>query len=111
MISLVDFDTAKAHVRLDHDVDDDVLQIYLNAASRAVMRYMKVTEDEYIDSSGELEIDSNGDTLVPADVQQAVLLLTSIFFSDRSGTANWPDGYLPPAVKSLLTPLRDPTLA
>jgi hypothetical protein len=111
MIPLVDVDTAKAQVRLDHDVDDEILEFHLIAASRAVLRYIKVAEDQYIDSSGEIIVDSNGVSAVPEDVQMAVLVLTSMFFNDRTGSATWPDGYLPPPVKALLIGLRDPSMA
>lgn len=36
-IDLVDFDTAKVHLAVDHDFDDALIQIYLTAASAIIL--------------------------------------------------------------------------
>lgn len=113
-IALISLAAAKEHIRIDEDADEDTdLQLKINAASQAVINYLKdrATVVLSLDSSGEPEQDSSGEpTGIPANVQMAVLLLTGIFYRDRDGQemSKWAPGYLPPPVTALLYPNRDP---
>jgi hypothetical protein len=113
MVMLVTLDQAKEHVRLDHDASDDDLQLKIKAASRAVLRYLQVEASVYTDESGDPTLDSNGDSVVPEDVQGATLLLTGMLFKDRDGkdAAIWERGYLPAPVTAMLARLYSPSLA
>lgn len=110
---LVTLDEAKTHVRLDHDAEDDDLTLKIEAASGAVLRYLKLRPEDVVDSADELVVDSSGATVLPAEARAAVLLLTGMLFTHRTADdpASWPDGYLPLAVKNLLLPSRIPTFA
>jgi hypothetical protein len=113
---LVDLETAKSQLNMDHDLSDELIELQIAAASGAVLNYLKQSEDLYVDSSGDLIIDSNGESAVPAVVKQAVLFLVGSFFVQRTGETGvinpqWSAGYLPAPVTALLYPLRDPTLA
>src|SRR3546814_5005595 len=73
MTMLVSLEAAKAHLRVDHDEDDNDIALKLQAASAAVLRYLK-TEGiaDFVDSSGTLPEDSSGIVeAVPADVRAA----------------------------------------
>lgn len=106
MVMLVDLDQTKERLRFDHDLEDDTLTLLIEGASGAVMNYLNLAHTFYDDSFG-----SPAD--VPAEVQNAVLLLTGILSRDRSGVEmkDWEQGYLPRPVTALLYPLRDPALA
>lgn len=106
MTKLVTLDELKARIRMDHDVEDDTLELLIEGASAAVLNYLKLEHDHYDDSSGEA-VD------VPAEVKNATLLLCGILSKDRDGTAmkDWEPGDLPAPVRALLYPLRDPALA
>ena len=115
--SLVTLTQAKEHLRVIGTEDDDKVTLCLRSASSAVLNYLGDGADTFLDSSGwvDPEPDSSGVSIVPAEVQQATLIMTAVFFAARGedggqGSAFTP-GYLPPYVTALLYPLRDPALA
>jgi hypothetical protein len=103
---LVTLSQAKAHLRVDHDVEDADITLKAEGASAAVMSYLKTTALDYFDSSGEIDLAS-----VPAQVKLATLALVQIMFDRDVSGDTWKPGYLPPAVMNMLYPLRDPALA
>jgi hypothetical protein len=106
---LITLDYAKAHVRLDHDVDDVDLMGKISAASVMLIAYLKTGSLEFLDENGDL---LPGET-VPADVQSACAVLVGILFKDRDGEMreSWPQGYLPFAVTAQIYMRRDPACA
>jgi hypothetical protein len=109
MVMLVELDQVKARLRFDHDAEDEDIELAINAASAAVLNYLRIVPDAaYVDSFG---------VLVPADippeVQTAVMHLVGIWKRDPSGTEmeKWQQGYLPAPITAILYPLRDPALA
>ena len=86
--------TAKNHIRVEHDDEDDLIQHYIDAALAWVVRY---TGENYLDTIIELE--------------QAQLLLISHWYENREavvvGSAS---SELPMAVEALAGPYRLPTL-
>lgn len=106
MTMLVDLDLAKLRLRIDQDVEDDSVTLAIEGASGAVLNYLKVDQDTYTDSNGDV-VD------VPPEVQNATLCLAGILLRDPSGTEmkDWEMGYLPRPVMALLYPLRDPALS
>jgi hypothetical protein len=104
---------AKAQIGLDHDLDDAMVEEMIEAASGAVINYLKGDADRYLDSSGNLGTDTSiTDPPDFAPVKRAAIKLTEIFYNDRNGgpAATWPHGYLPPIITSILYPLRKPAL-
>src|SRR3546814_1962271 len=86
---LVSLEAANAHLRVDHDEDDNDIALKLQAASAAVLRYLK-TEGiaDFVDSSGTLPEDSSGIVeAVPADVRAATLLMLGYLYKDRDNDA------------------------
>lgn len=121
----VTLEQAKRQLEMDHDDSDSLITGYVNAASKAVKNYLKSAspfeierdahDNPVTDSSGDpiYVIDSQGDMVVAAEVQQATLLLVGYFYKDRDNNADgaYEKGYLPKPVTALLYPLRTPTLS
>lgn len=116
---------AKQHLNMDHDQDDTLIEVYVQAASGAVKNYLKSAspyeverdsnDDPILDSSGDpiYVVDSSGDKLVSYPVQAAVLLMVGFLYKDRDENPDqaFQAGYLPKPVTALLYPLRKPALA
>lgn len=132
MVMLVTLQQASDHLRRDTDDDDNDLTIKINAASNAVLNYLKdrmlayqyeVDEhgDPVLDSDDEITYleDSDGDFIPREEVQQAVLIMLGVMYNDRDGV-NYTDGdsrtarlgnmSLPRTVHWLLDPIRTPTM-
>ena len=105
MVMLVSYEQACDHLRIDTEADKPDVMLKIEAASEAVLNYLK-HPDDYFDSADEI-IDDN----IPSVVKKAVLYLTGVLYNDRDANGDWTDDTLPRAVIALLTPLRDPTLA
>lgn len=117
---LVSLDAARQHCRVDEEdssgtsPNDPMLTRYIAAASAAVMRYLG--DSNVLNSGGEFDEDSSG-PLVPADIQQATLLLVGEFFNSREAQqegamdSQFGYGYLPRPVVALLYPYRAPVIA
>jgi len=116
---------AKQHLNMDHNEDDNLIEVYIQAASGAVKNYLKSSspyeverdsnDDPILDSSGDpiYVVDSSDDKLVSYPVQAAVLLMVGFLYKDRDENPDqaFSAGYLPKPVTALLYPLRDPALA
>lgn len=95
---------AKAQVYAAHDADDGLLLGYLEAASEAVLTYLKIEE---------------ADLPVSATfaARQATLILVAEWYKNREADqqghvdAQYGYGYLPQPVIALLYPHRDPAVA
>lgn len=121
----VTLERGKQHLNMDHDQDDALIELYINAASKAVKNYLKSAspyeverdsnDDPILDSSGDpvYVVDSSGDKVVMYEVQAATLLQVGFFYRDRDENANeaYDMGYLPKPVMALLYPLRTPALS
>lgn len=121
----VTLESAKAHLNMDHDEDDNLIGLYITAASRAVKNYLKSGSpfkietdsdgNDVLDSSGDpvYERDSSGAKIIAEEVQAATLLLIGHLYKDRDENPDgaFEAGYLPKPVTALLYPLRDPALA
>ena len=111
---LVSLAQGKNHLRVDNDDEDNDLTLKIHAASAAVLNYLKSGANKFLDSNGEVEIDSNDDPVgVPYEVSAATLLMLGFLYKDRDENADgaFEPGYLPRPVTALLYPLRQPALA
>lgn len=127
MMQFVTLAQAKRHLYLPEDEthDDALITALIAAASAAVRAYLKsalpwqpVLDSNLlpeVDSNGATvyEVDSNGDKVVRAEVEQSTLILIGYFYKNRDDNpdAAFDRGYLPAPVTALLYPLRTPTLA
>jgi len=111
ILEYVTLEEAKKHLAMDHDEDDSLIQIYINAASNAVQNYMT-------GSTGiELHPEHPDVMPVPPVVKQAVLLLIGDFYKNRESKTDDPVigveygfGHLPRTVIALLYAYRTPVL-
>lgn len=98
---MITIDELKAQARIDTDAEDDLLQVYVTAATASVEKYI---------------------TDVPSDVPAATLkhvtlLLASMMYRERDASNEYavPErfgyGYLPIGVVSMLYPYRKPSMA
>jgi len=125
---LITLAQAKAHIRVDHDVEDVQIGEFIEAASAAIVNYLKNGADTFLNTLGlpeEIYDDSSPpevvDYVVPPEVKAATKILVGELFRNREakqdgeigGQLGIPHGYgfLPRAVVMLLFPLRDPALA
>lgn len=120
-MKLITLAQGKAHVRVDHDEEDGQIEEFIEAASAAVISYLKSGADDFLDSSGMpvevLSDDSPAEVVsyvAPDAVKAAVKILVGALWRNRDSVQpasdGWERGYLPLAVVSLLYPLRDPAL-
>lgn len=113
---LVTLEQAKDHVNVmrEDTTRDDILTLYVQAASGAVMSYLKSGVDIFLDSNGDLEYDTNDNVVgMPWQVSAAVLFMVGYLFKNRDENPDqaFQQGYLPAPVTALLYPLRDPAIA
>lgn len=111
---LVSLDAAKSHLRVDNSDEDNDITLKIHAASGAVLNYLKSGANKFLDSNGDVEIDSANDPVgVPYEVEAATLLMLGYLYKDRDENADgaYAQGYLPKPVTALLYPLRDPAFA
>ena len=96
-MNLVSIEEAKAHLYVYHDADDSLIQIYIEAASGSINKYLDGADF----TAG-----------VPAELKQAALLLVGEFYKNREAhqdgeiESGFGYGYLPRPVVALLYPYR-----
>jgi len=64
----------KANLILDHSADDDLLEMYITAATRYAESYQHHPENHYVEA------------VMPATTQQAIIMLSSHFYESRDGS-------------------------
>src|SRR5262245_20922833 len=102
-MSLVTFDVAKRHLKVDHNDDDTEIEDILNRASGSLLDYLKKPSDYWQDTAG-------APAGVPEAIRAGVLLMIGAMYENREGDVRDPDP-LSQAVKDLVHRHRDPALA
>lgn len=118
-MKLVTLAQANLHLRRDSGDDDSDVLLKIEAASASVLEYLGAFADSFLDSAGEVLVDSAGDPLgIPSRVQSATLLTVGWLYRERDGSqefavpTQWGYGYgLPQGATALLYSLRKPTVA
>lgn len=115
MRMLVTLEQARQHLRrdLDNTGPDPDLTAKIVGASEAVLAYLKSQADRFLDSSGNVFVDSAEVPIVPGAVVSATLLMVGYLDVNRGSDDEgaFERGELPRPVTALLYPLRDPALA
>lgn len=102
---LVTLQQARDHLQATHQTDDADLTLKIEAASSAVVTYLKVADETAIPAAAQVV------------AQQATLLLLGEFYINREGeqggaiSDSFGYGYLPRPVVALLYPHRDPAFS
>lgn len=102
-MSLITFEEAKEHLNVDHNEDDNKIEILVYQASSIVLDYIGVDEDEWQDTAGM-------PAGVPKNVEAATFLVLGALYENRDGSDNAPQP-LSQAVKDLLHRKRIPPIA
>lgn len=119
MVALVSVQQAMDALRYDDADNEPVIQFAIESASAVVLRHLKLDDDAFADSHGDIPADSHGDVIgVPADIQRAVIYLTGMLLRDPAGVEGFGEArfefdqyILPRPVQALLMPWRKPTYA
>jgi hypothetical protein len=113
MFMLVTVDQVRTALKLDSGESDTIIALYISAASRAVVRYLKGQAGQLLTIDSPPNSPPDDLSTVPEDIQMATILLTGHFYHNPDGDPDhdWEQGYLPRPVTALLYPLRDPAVA
>lgn len=123
--NLLTVEQAKREIRLllgpqessvgDEEADafDDLIEELIPEVSEIVIGYLKGAADEFLDSDGNVVVDSDGAPDIPRDVRAAARLLFRIMFehTDETQAQLYAGGNLPEGVMAILRIRRVPTLA
>ena len=123
--NLLTLEQAKREVRLligepessDGDPEADaftpLIEELIPEVSEIIIGYLKDAADEFMDSAGNVEVDSEGNPDIPRDVRAAARLLFRIMFEHTDETQQdlYAGGKLPEGVAAILRMRRVPTLA
>ncbi|WP_412063984.1 head-tail connector protein [Rhizobium sp. SYY.PMSO] len=109
MPAFVSLETVKMRLKIDFADDDALLDGLIDAATDAVINYLKSAAEQYLDSGG--SVPSGID--IPPVIQTATVMMVGYLYRnpDQDPDRDFDPGYLPGPVISLLYPLRDPALA
>lgn len=96
----------KAALRVDSTDEDEILDMYLTAASQAVIKYIG-------DQAGTLGLTDSPAEDAPDDIATATIMLAGHFYRDPDGDEQkaFEANHFPRPVRALLAPYRDPTFA
>ena len=97
-MAVVTLDEAKAHLRIDHDAEDELIGIYLAAATQSAADFIH-RPIPWTDEAGE-------PVEVPAPVKAAILLILGDLYTHREGRFVGATPVDNPAVQMLLWPYR-----
>lgn len=113
MFMLVTLDRVKEALKIETTDDDGMLNVYISAASLAVVKYLKGQAGDFLDINS--PPDSPPDNLDTVDerVVVSVIMLVGTIYKEPDGdeAMAFSHGNLPWMVTALLYPMRDPTLA
>lgn len=112
MFLLVSLADAKRALRVDSDDDDGTLEIFISAASLAVVQYLGGHASSVVDIDSPPNSPPDDLSTVDERVRSAVILLAGMLYREPDGDAakNFEQGFLPKPVTALLYPLRDPVI-
>ncbi|THV13735.1 head-tail connector protein [Rhizobium rhizophilum] len=109
MVSLVSLPSVKDALRVDGSDDDELLQdVYIPAASGAVINHLDARAGIVL---GLVDGELPEGAVVPEVLQVAVILLLRHWYRPADLRQDFAGDELPPSVKALLKPLRDPALS
>lgn len=112
MVAIASLEETKRRLIIEHDDDDAMLTGYIEAASGAVVNYLKGRANEVIASGVESGGELPSGVEVSAPIVTATIMLVGYWYRnpDSDPDGDFEMGYLPKPVMALLYPLRDPAL-
>lgn len=107
-MSLVALDLVKQHLRVDHDSEDWLLQVYLDAAEQAVLGHIQ--RPVYADYENLPLLDAADydefQMRATAAIRIAIMMLVAQMYDDRGAEEPTGDAVLPQPVRTLLAQYR-----
>lgn len=111
---MITLEQAKDHLRIDSDVEDAILQVYIDAAEAHVADYLNREvpwQVQETDADGEPVVDENDEPVmveapIPAPVIAAALLVLGDLYAHREASLVATNRIDNPAVHRLLNPYR-----
>ncbi len=113
MFMLVSLARTKAALQIQHTDDDSILEVYISAASLAVVDYLKGQAGDFLSIDSPPNSPPDDLTAVDERAVVSVIALVGTLYKEPDGdeAKAFSHGNLPWIVTALLYPLRDPTLA
>lgn len=107
MIELITLAEIKAHLKIDHDIDDTELKEKIQEASAVLLDYIQGSRDKVVDSSGNL---IEGESL--SRMKASTMRLVGMLYRnpDLAETEDLQPGELPFSVTAFIYSLRRPTI-
>lgn len=91
---IIDKEYVKKHARIDDDIEDDVLDLYLESAEETVLNLMNRTLEDIYEEYGK----------VPAPIKHAVCILTAHSYTHREPSSIQQLNNVPYSVDALVKP-------
>jgi len=79
-MSIVTLERARAHLNVTHDADDELIAHYIEAAEDYAEKYLGRSLDDLLE---EIYTEPPSDAVLPASIEQAVLLLVGGYYALR----------------------------
>ena len=98
---IVSLEDAKAHLRVQHDEEDTLIEGLISQAQAAAEDFCRVSFEPFLDATG-------SETEVPGPVKLAVLLMVGYFYEHREAEDGAGYRTMRRAFTTLLYPYRDP---
>lgn len=109
MVALCTIEDVKKSSRIDAGDEDDLVEMLIEAASAAVLKYLKLDPDDlFVTTAGLVD-----DASVPVEARWATIVFVGYLYENREADPDksFGHGTLPFNVTALLYPYRDPTVA
>lgn len=97
-MTIITLDELKAHLRIDDDLENDVLEIYGTAAEEYVLGYVHRSSDELT----ALNLEYTGVEEFPSSVKTAMLMYAGNLYKNREATTNQTNNVVALGMESLL---------
>lgn len=122
-MKLVTIEQARDHLRSDDTDDNADLNLKIEAASAAVLRYVTASRWEpqrdqdgvpILDADGNETpaLDGDGKKIIRTELKMGTLLMVAYLYNERDGSnKNGDPNFLPAGVTAILYDLRKPTAA
>jgi hypothetical protein len=113
MFMLVSLDRAKQALHIDNSDDDSTIELYISAASRKVVEYLKGNASDFLDINSPPDGPPNDLTSVDERIAVSVIIIVGILYKEPDGDAAqaFSQGNLPWMATAMLYGMRDPTMA
>lgn len=93
-MAIITIEDVKRNARIEHPLEDDLIDMYAKSAEAITLEYIRRTEDELEDKWG----------CVPAPVKQACIMMATTWYDNRQPLGNIQMHSIPYTYEFLLKP-------